>query len=263
MPDRAATTSALFACFDDFEALLTDLADGEWAVASLCPGWTVRDVATHLTGIETVLVGWRPERDDEPPPFHRLAAFMTDAEAMSNDALRYAARAALDARRAEVRALSTEEWEHRLMSPAGPRTMGGFMEVRIFDLWIHQRDMTVPLGRGTDDGGPAAEISLDTVHDALGFIVGKKAGLPDGKRIAFHLTGAIRRDMYVEVDGRARVVESLAAAPDVEITADSTAFMLLAAGRIDPQTEIEAERIGWTGDDEWGDRVARNLRFTI
>jgi len=29
--------------------LLEQLSEGEWRHASLCPGWTVRDVAAHLT----------------------------------------------------------------------------------------------------------------------------------------------------------------------------------------------------------------------
>ena len=38
---------------------------------------------------------------------------------------------------------------------------------------------------------------------------------------------------------------------------------MLACGRVDPQERIDAGRISWTGADEWGDKVARNLRFTM
>ena len=68
--------------------------------------------------------------------------------------------------------------------------------------------------------------------------------------------------MFVKVDGRASVVDHLKEATCV-INADSRTFVMLACGRIDPQAEIDAGRISWTGDNEWGERVAKNLRFTM
>ena len=80
--------------------------------------------------------------------------------------------------------------------------------------------------------------------------------------IAFHLHGAIQRDLFAAVDGRANVVDSVND-PTVSISADMRSFMMLACGRIDPQEEIDAGRISWTGDATWGEKAARNLRFTI
>ena len=33
--------------------------------------------------------------------------------------------------------------------------------------------------------------------------------------------------------------------------------------QIDPQAQIDSGAISWQGDDELGDRAARNLRFTM
>ena len=87
-------------------------------------------------------------------------------------------------------------------------------------------------------------------------------GLPDGKSIAFQLTGPIIRELNVKVDGRAKRVDRLDN-PDVEIITDSTTFIQLACGRIDPQAAIDSGAIKWNGDAELGDRAARNLRFTM
>ena len=46
---------------------------------------------------------------------------------------------------------------------------------------------------------------------------------------------------------RAQVVDDLNE-PSVEINADSTSFIMLACGRVDPQEEIDAGRISWSGD---------------
>jgi hypothetical protein len=148
------------------------------------------------------------------------------------------------------------------MTPVGPATYGRFMNVRVFDFWVHQRDMTIPLGRDTDDSGPAAEIALDEVHGSLGYIVGKKIGLPDGMSIGFDLTGGINRKIYAAVEGRAGVVDHIEN-PDVQVSADTTTFIMLACGRVDPQEQIDAGRITWSGSDEWGEKAARSLRFTM
>ena len=127
---------------------------------------------------------------------------------------------------------------------------------------MHERDITTPLGRATDDGGIAAELALDQVENSIGYIVGKKVGLPDGRSITFDLTGPVTRQLHVRVDGRAKKVDQLDD-PDVVVTTDSTTFIQLACGRIDPQTQIDAGTVTWKGDDELGDRAARNLRFTM
>jgi predicted lipid carrier protein YhbT len=49
----------------------------------------------------------------------------------------------------------------------------------------------------------------------------------------------------------------------VVVSADSTAFVMLACGRLDPDEMIESGRISWSGDEEWGENTARRLRFTI
>ena len=127
---------------------------------------------------------------------------------------------------------------------------------------MHERDITTPLGWSSQDDGPRAEIALGQVSSSIGYIVGKKVGLPDGASIVFHLTGPVACDLAVVVDGRARAVDQVDR-PDVELTTDTVTFIQLAGGRIDPQRQIDAGKVSWTGNDELGDRAARNLRFTI
>ena len=103
---------------------------------------------------------------------------------------------------------------------------------------------------------------MDEVHNSIGYIVGKKVGLPDGMSIAIHLTGPVNRDIYAAVDGRAAKVDQLDD-PSVELTTDSLTFVQLACGRIDPQGPIDAGTITWAGDAEWGEKAARSLAFTM
>ena len=93
--------------------------------------------------------------------------------------------------------------------PTGAGTYGRFLAIRVFDFWVHECDITTPLGRVTDDAGVEAEIALAEVESSIGYIVGKKVGLPDRKSIAFCLTGPLVRELDVIVDGRAKQVDHL------------------------------------------------------
>jgi len=264
MTDIARTRVALDRVFSEFEALTADLGDEEWQVQSYCPDWTVHGVANHLLSIESILTGWFPESAETPIPFDKVAEAGAELSKLSGPELAARGRELLAGRRAEVAALTDDQMAQPSPTPVGPGTYGRFMDVRVFDFWVHQRDMAMPLGRSTDDTGPAAEISLDEVHNSMGYIAGKKIGVPDGSSLAVHLTGPLERDIFVAVDGRAGLVDAAdVPSPTVELTANSTSFIMLACGRIDPQDEIDAGRISWTGDAELGEKAARSLRFTM
>jgi uncharacterized protein (TIGR03083 family) len=165
-------------------------------------------------------------------------------------------------RLAHLRSMDPGAADAASITPTGVKTYGGFLRIRVFDLWIHAHDIAVPLGLFFDADPLAAEITLDEVAGSIGYIVGKKVGLPDGMSALVHVTGTVQRDIAVVVDGKARAVDSVDD-PDVELTADVTTFILLAAGRLDPQACLDDGRIAWTGAAEWGDRMARNLAYTM
>ncbi|RDH79818.1 maleylpyruvate isomerase family mycothiol-dependent enzyme [Mycolicibacterium moriokaense] len=254
--------AAVEGCYSSIESLCADLSEADWQAQSLCPDWTVRGVVSHVTSIEAVMTGWLPDDATTPPPFGKAGDFERETADLDNSAFVDVVRATYDRRRQDLAELTDADLERPSWMPTGPGTYGRFLAIRVFDFWVHERDITTPLGRTTVDAGPAAEIALAEVESSLGYIVGKKVGLPDGKSVSFHLTGPIVRELNVAVDGRAKQVERLEN-PDVVVETDSTTFIQLASGRIDPQVPIDSGAIGWTGDAELGDLAARNLRFTM
>lgn len=262
MRNWTETVSNLQACLDSQEALMDSLSADDWAVQSLCPDWDSRGIVTHLAGIEHMLSGWVPESAEAPLPFEMVGEFANRSADWSTEQLVAETKKIYAARRADLAAATEESMAAPSMSPVGPGTYQRFMDVRVFDFWVHERDVTTPLGRTTDDGGPVAASALDEVHMSIGYIVGKKIGLPDGMSLRFNLTGPVERQICAKVDGRATGVDSLDD-PSAEVTTDSTTFVQLACGRIDPQGVIDAGKISWSGDAEWGEKAARNLRFTM
>jgi uncharacterized protein (TIGR03083 family) len=249
-------------CYDAIESVCGRLAGPVWQTQSLCPDWTARDVVAHLGMMERVMTGWLPASADEVAPVDRIGPYQQEVAALDDKAFVSRITEIFAGRRADLAQLTTDDLRRPSWTPVGPKTYGQFLEMRIFDFWVHERDITTPLRWPTDDAGPRAEIALDQVVSSIGYIVGKKVGFPDGASIVFHLTGPLQRDIAVIVDGRARQVDRVPN-PTVELTTDSTTFIQLAAGRIDPQTQLDTGKVRVSGDRKLGDHAARNLRFTI
>ncbi|MBB3601190.1 uncharacterized protein (TIGR03083 family) [Mycolicibacterium sp. BK556] len=252
--------TALQACYTAIEDLCDELTDAEWEAQSLCPDWDMRGVVQHVASIEAVMTGWLPEDVATPPPFEKAAEFLagTDDPAVLVEKV----RAVFAARRRDLSALTDADLDRPSWMPVGPGTYGRFLEIRVFDFWVHVRDITIPLGRLTDDGGLPAELALAQVESSIGYIAGKKVGVPEGSSLAFQLVGPVVREIDVAVNGRAKQVDRLDN-PTATLTTDSTTFVMLACGRIDPQAQIDSGAVSWSGDAELGERAARNLRFTM
>ncbi len=262
MTDLATTRNSLEQCYDAVEGLCARMDEAQWRVQSLCPEWTARDVVNHLALMERAMTGWVPSSTEELPHFERVLSDDYQVAALGDKDFADLVTEVFAARRGDLAKLTAADLDRPSWTPVGVKTFGRFLNIRVFDFWVHQRDITTPLGWPTDDTGPGAEIALAEVAGSLGYIVGKRIGLPDGTSIVFHLTGPLKRDLSVVVEGRAKVVDHVDQ-PDVELTADFLTFMQLACGRIDPQEEIDAGKVTWTGNGELGERAARNLRFTM
>jgi len=251
---------------DDLFATYINWTEGfsadDLAVQSLCPDWDVRGVIGHTIGVETVLGGWAPSTESVPP-FEKMGEFEAAIADLDPAEVAAKVRDVTSARLDHLRSMDADAADAPSITPLGVGTYGGFLRIRVLDLWVHAHDIAIPLGRSVEVGRLAGELALDEVAGAIGYIVGKKVGLPDGMSAVIHVTGDAPRDIAVAVvDGKARSMPSVDD-PDVEITADLETVVMLASGRLDPQERIDAGRITWTGDAEWGERMARNLAYMI
>src|SRR6202012_4422977 len=85
-----------------------------------------------------------------------------------------------------------------------------FMEVRVFDSWVHEQDVRRALDRPGGTGNRASAASLTRGQDPMPFVVGKKAACGDGTVVRFDVagTGADARVVTIAVDGgRARPLQ--------------------------------------------------------
>ena len=271
---KAEVLSGLFAVWEDLEKLLADLSDGQWKTATALPGWSVQDVVSHIIGTESFLQGLpAPDIDIDVSALGHVRneigamneSWVHSMRAHSPEQMREELKAILHARRTALEDMSEQVWNEVTFTPAGPDSYGRFMRIRIFDCWMHEHDIREAVDAPASDRELAtttARLSLDEMAGSMGFVVGKRAGAPDGSRVAIELTGPLRRTIKVQVDGRAKVVEDFGVAdPTTTITIDGLLFTRLAGGRT-PLAEHESD-IGFSGDDTVGRRVVENLNYVI
>jgi uncharacterized protein (TIGR03083 family) len=265
--EKQQATTALTEAFESLLALAADLSADEWARPTALPGWDVKANVVHVLGTEAMLLGEpTPEVDVDvaalPHVRNDIGAFneawiVAMADTPTSEVLE-GLRDRTDRRLAALRAMPQEEWDAETFTPAGPDSYGRFMRIRVMDTWMHEQDVREAVGRPGHDGGPAVELVLDELQGALGYVVGKKAGAPDGSRVTLVLTGPAGRTMHVAVDGRAAVVPTLDGPATTTITLPALAFTRLAGGRTTDASAATVE-----GDQDLGAAVLANLAFTI
>jgi len=247
--------------------LLAGLDDEAWATPVL-PGWDVHDTLAHMIGTELALSGAAlPDVTAEPGPHvHNDIGklnelWVTALRSRSNAELLASFREVTAKRLAALAEMSVADFNAASWTPAGPSTYRRFMEIRIFDCWMHEQDIRAALGLPGNESGPAAERSVDEVVGALGYIIGKRGRAPDGSSVLIRLTGPVSRELRVVTDGRAKVVESFTGEPTAAFALSSSLFLRLAGGRENPQAALE--RVELSGDVSLARQLATNLAFTI
>lgn len=251
-------------------ALGADLTEDEWKRPTAVPGWSVQDNLTHLTDIEAMSLGL-PRSDHRAPA--GLAHVKNDSgarnEAFVDERRGWAGSEALaefvavtDRRLAELRALAPEGFGAESWTPMGPGTVRDLLPFRVFDSWVHEQDMREALGRPGGLTGPAAEAAMDRIVGTAGYVVGKKAGAPDGAVVVIECTAPLARTVVLAVEGgRAARRDAAPADATARIVVPGAIYARLACGRADPEAALADGSVVVEGDAALGRRIVEELNF--
>ncbi|MDR3663577.1 MAG: maleylpyruvate isomerase family mycothiol-dependent enzyme [Mycobacterium sp.] len=273
--EKSVVLPALFGVWDDLDQLLSVISEAELLTTQTeLPGWHVRDVVAHIIGTELMVSGEpTPDTDidvAELDHVHNPVGVMNECwtralGALSGPELLAKFRAVTDDRRATLKAMSDDDWNAPMMTPAGQDSFGRFMRIRMFDSWMHEQDIRESVARPASDVAlekPEAQLALDEIESSMGFVVGKRGGAPEGSRVAIELTGPLARTIRIAVDGRAAVVPDFGGAePTTTIRLDGWQFTRLCGGR--PLGAVRPVVIEFEGDAEVGRRIIDNIKYVI
>ena len=134
--------------------VLSTLSEDQWATPSRCDGWTVFDVVAHLAGTNQYwVVSARGALDGKPTRY--LVGFdpaATPADMV--DAMRHLTPAdvlasfldGVEQLEATVGSLDDEQWSLPAETPPGHIALHGMVRHALWDGWVHERDVLLPLG---------------------------------------------------------------------------------------------------------------------
>ncbi|HTU37058.1 MAG TPA: maleylpyruvate isomerase family mycothiol-dependent enzyme [Acidimicrobiales bacterium] len=250
-----------------------ELSTSEWALPTECPGWDVKDQLSHLIGIELAIMG-------EPTPAWdgEMGAHVKNDFAATNEPWIAVRRSTpgpdvwtefvgvTRARLAEEAQNSDEDWAKVGFSPVGQRPRAVFMEVRVFDSWVHEQDVRRALDRPGGSGNLASAMSLTRVQEAMPFVVGKQASCPDGTAVRFDIAGPgdDARAFTIAVEGgRARPVDG-STTPAATLSMSSIDFVRLGCGRATAAQLAEGgadDGVVIDGDEVVGRQVLDAMNF--
>lgn len=250
--------------------LVNPLVEGEWNRRTPCPGWSVRDVVSHVIGLDCEMLG-------DPRPIHSLPR---DLFHVTNEHQRYM-EMQVDVRRHHTAPEMTSELEYviirrnrqlrndsrdpgtKVRGPLGTElTLADSMRQHAFDVWVHEQDLRTALGRPGNLDSPGAHVARDVLLAALPDVVAVKAEAPRSSAIVFDVHGPVEflRTVRVDIQGRGTLETVPALGPAAALSLDWETYVRLACGRV--SVDAVADRVKAEGDPELTSAILRNFTVT-
>jgi uncharacterized protein (TIGR03083 family) len=267
-----AARAALAETWGSLAETCHELSGSEWALPTECPGWDVKDQLSHLIGIERALMGELAPAWDGPLGDHVKNDFGAANEpwvavrrSRPGPEVHAEFVGVTETRLAQLEGRTEEEWAVVGWSPVGEVPYAVFMEVRVFDSWVHEQDARRALDRPGGTGNRASALSVGRVQGTMPFVVGKQAGCPAGTAARFVLSGpgSDARAFTVAVEGKRAKPVGDDVAPTVTLSLATLDFVRLGCGRATRERVEAAGGIDLEGDAAVGRRVLDAMNFMM
>jgi uncharacterized protein (TIGR03083 family) len=170
------------------QAMLVDLSPEQWSSASRCEGWTVQDVVAHIVGVNafwnlSVLSGLagKPTRylsgfDPKETP----ALMVAQMRELTPDDVLGQLVGSNDAFLGVLSNLDDDDWAMLAEAPPGHLPIRLVANHALWDCWIHERDIAIPLGL-------SQPVERDEICSCLGYVCALSPALAIGTGV--HING--------------------------------------------------------------------------
>jgi uncharacterized protein (TIGR03083 family) len=137
-----------------FLEMLAGLSDEQWRAATRCEQWNVQDVASHLVGVDAFwqwsitsgLAGEPTRVLDNFDPAATPATLIEPLRALPPTEVLAQLVASMDGFLDTLASLDDEGWATPVETPAGYVPARLLAHHALWDCWVHERDIALPLG---------------------------------------------------------------------------------------------------------------------
>jgi uncharacterized protein (TIGR03083 family) len=137
-----------------FAAMLAELSDEQWRAPSRCEGWNVQDVASHLVGVDafwqmSIVAGLAGEPTrvlTNFDPATTPAMLIQPLRALPPAEVLGQLVASMDRFLDVLASLDAAGWATPVETPPGHLPVRLLAHHALWDCWVHERDVALPLG---------------------------------------------------------------------------------------------------------------------
>lgn len=231
-----------------FAEVLSMLSPEQWATPSRCEQWRVQDVVAHLTGTDqfwnlsvTSGLAGEPTRiladfDPKATPAGLVAA---KRDASPTDILASFIRAS-EALCATFEALDDDGWTALAEAPVGHVSVTAIAHHALWDAWVHERDVLLPLGMTQEEEADEIVASLRYVA-ALSPAFGLQSSTPRADVLALEVTRPTA-GIVVRVDDHVSIENGDAPEGAFVLTGDAVELLDALSVRVPLRQSVPADR---------------------
>jgi uncharacterized protein (TIGR03083 family) len=235
---RAAGPHPVVAQRHRLEDLLRGLTEEQWQHPSRCEGWSVQDVITHLVSTNafwafSIQQGLAGEPTEFLATFDPVASPAQLVDQVQGTPTSVTLEQFVESNAgltATVTGLAEADWKATAEAPPGHLPVALVADHALWDSWVHERDIVLPLG--LDPHEDSAEV-LTSLHygAALGRAFALCGGIDEQGSVAIEVTGIPDRFVVEAGPDQVRVHAGPAPAGAPSVRADAVELLELLSRR--------------------------------
>ena len=219
----------------------------QWAHPSRCEGWTTREVIAHLDStnsfwtfsITSGLAGEPTRFLTDFDPVTSPPALIASTTELSTDELLARFTASTAALVGLLESIDDDGWQTLAEAPPGHLAVSALAHHALWDSWVHERDVLLPLGlphEVHDDEVAACLRYAASLSPAFALtLAGERTG-----RLGVQVADPTL-SFSVEVDGRAAVRDGAAEGADLVLTGDAVELLEALSLRVPLEQPVPGE----------------------
>ncbi|MCA1832689.1 MAG: maleylpyruvate isomerase family mycothiol-dependent enzyme [Actinomycetota bacterium] len=263
----SAVLEMMRAAFVGIDDACTGLAGGQWDAPTECPGWSVKDIVSHLCGIEEGLLGKPRPLPVDPWPEHvknELAA-RNEADILSRrsrpgQSVLEEFRDLTSQRVKELEQLPAGAWDAESQGVFGRAKLTEIIAIRVVDVYYHEQDIRRAVGRPGHHDGDVPAFVLQRMQKTLPRSLVKVAHAPAGTTLLCDVTTLPGRPFALEVRGDGRAYDvAVPRSPTVTLKTTSDGLLRLLGGRWEVGAAVHDGRVTVHGDTDLARRILRDM----